>query len=659
MRRRASVTLSHLISLHQEILCDLRFAAPFSDREPSTRPATVHHRWHSVDGSTPRRKPFSSLRHVRRSLNISRSSEDECAATAYCDPGAVAAVTQAFLDRLPRFVEYEDFGGYFELLRMDVEEVQLSTQSWAEYDSAIETLACAINPTRSRELNKRKALTLKDLLIKPIQRLPRYELLFGDLCKLTPVCDDPNCHAAVERLLHELHRACRRVNEAKDDHANVRTLNTTWLLGERLTFSGQVPRSIFLQLLGHVVLCGCLHIAYRGKDRIKGFYVICILFESTLLLASASEDQQKYSTLAGIALANTTIAECDNLKGLQCYTTPHSWKLVFEHGARMYEAILTACSAQEHDVWRGKLSDRIAAQAKAVSEGEANIFELQSPIISEMRSIGKAFGKPSNFVEQMSPSVHRTATVGPMTDLNQVVIKNTQAVKEALDNRSTASLPIGRSQTVATPSHVQTLAPRRADRVRIEALLSDVWTKDQLPYPGMAPRRTDDLRASANHVMRKFSMASIASNFSSSKRSASYTSVNQIFKEDIPPASKTKRLESRPCRPSSRPPLVDFHNAPEAFLPEDFELRDHGKQKRSALRTLTLTMERPFSPLLGENKSAGLRRTQSVRDGVSGTDADQTETKPVYTIVQTLPEQLPAKTPKKVKSRNKLLKMFL
>jgi len=47
-----------------------------------------------------------------------------------CDPGAVAAVTQAFLDRLPRFVEYEDFGGYFELLRMDVEEVQLSTHSW-------------------------------------------------------------------------------------------------------------------------------------------------------------------------------------------------------------------------------------------------------------------------------------------------------------------------------------------------------------------------------------------------------------------------------------------------------------------------------------------------------------------------------------------------
>jgi len=35
-----------------------------------------------------------------------------------------------------------------------------------EYDSAIETLAYAVNPVQSRDANKRKALTVKDLLIK-------------------------------------------------------------------------------------------------------------------------------------------------------------------------------------------------------------------------------------------------------------------------------------------------------------------------------------------------------------------------------------------------------------------------------------------------------------------------------------------------------------
>ena len=351
----------------------------------------------------------------------------------------------------------------------------------------------------------------------------------------------------------------------------------------------------------------------------KGRYVICVLFDSTLLLASADDDQAKYATLAGIPLANTTLVEADNGKGLQCYTAPHCWKIVFEHSARMFEVIMTACSATEAEVWRQQLSSKIEVQIQGVADRTSSAFELQSPLAAEMRSVGKAFGKPGSFVRRMS--VHRAATVGPNTDLNQVIIKNTQAVKEAIDNASSASLQIPRSQSVATPSHVQTLAPRRADRIRLESLLSDVWTRDHLPYPGMQPRLSDPIRASANHVIRKFSMASITSNFSSSKRSASYTSMSQSSrKEEMPPPRKPKTLRREPPAGSSRsprPPLVDFHNAPEAFLPADFELHDPtAKRKKSAFRTLTMTMERPFSPLLGNEAKtqSGLRRAQSVHD---------------------------------------------
>ena len=499
------------------------------------------------------------------------------------------------------------------------------------------------------------------------------------------MCDDPDSNASLQELLHEINTTCRRLNEVKDNPVRIRILETTWLLGDRLTFSNQVPRSVYLQLLGQVHLCGCLYIAYRSRDRIKGCYAICVLFESTLLLAIAEEDQLRYSTLAGIPLANATIVESDNCKGLQCHTAPHSWKLVFEHSARMYEVILTACSAVEADKWRQQLTARIEVQAQAVAEGASNVFELHSPLTTEMRSIGKAFGKPSSFVRRMS--VHRTATVGPTTDLNQVIIKNTQAVKEAIDNSSHTSLQIPRSQSVATPSHVQTLAPRRADRVRLESLLSDVWTKDLLPYPGMAPRRSDPIRASANHVIRKFSMASITSNFSSSKRSASYTSINQSRKEDMPPPrtkgiARDYRSHSKPMRP----PLVDFHNAPEAFLPADFELQDPTtKRKKTALRTFTMTMERPFSPLLGnESKQSSLRRAQSVRDVIETPPspvlaARKEESKPptpVYSVVQeraktpvkaqarhpsdetTTANEDFAKMPRKSKSKSKLLRLF-
>ena len=207
----------------------------------------------------------------------------------------------------------------------------------------------------------------------------------------------------------------------------------------------------------------------------------------------------------------------------------------------------------------------------------------------------------------------------------------------------------------------------------------------------MTPRRSDPLRASANHVIRKFSMASITSNFSSSKRSASYTSITQSRgKEDMPPPkSRASGRESNRSTHSSkpkRPPLVNFHNTPEAFLPTDFELQDPAtKRKKSALRTLTMTMERPFSPLLGHDlKQSGLRRAQSVRDASEakrpanivppiGSMEDKPPS-PVYSLVQERPktpammqtlqpsvETTPVtgvftKTPKK--SKSKLLRLF-
>ena len=483
----------------------------------------------------------------------------------------------------------------------------------------------------------------------------------------------------------QLNETCRQMNEAQSSPLRAKRLETTCLIGDRLTFSNQVSRAVFLQLLGQVHLCGCLFISYRSKDRIKGTYTICLLFESTLLLATAEEDQLRYSTIAGIPLAKTTIVESDNGKGLQCYTAPHSWKIVFEHSARMFEIIMTACSAVEAEVWRVQLASRIEVQTHAVADGTSNVFELHSPLIMEMRTVGKAFGKPGSFVRRMS--VHRTATVGPTTDLNQVIIKNTQSAKEALDNSSNTSLQIPRSQSVATPSHVQTLAPRRADRVRLEGLLSDVWTKDLLPYPSMTPRRSDPLRASANHVIRKFSMASITSNFSSSKRSGSYTNIAQSRgKEDMPPPKAITPIRDYRARSArtARPPLVDFHTAPEAFLPADFELQDPAtKRKKSALRTFTMTVERPFSPLLGsDGRSSGVRRAQSVRDVANAsTLAPTTDVKeekpptPMYSVVQertktpaktptlqtsdeTVSALAPSKTPRESKSKNKLLRLF-
>ena len=241
------------------------------------------------------------------------------------------------------------------------------------------------------------------------------------------MCDDPDANAALQNLLVLLNETCQRMNAAKENPIRARMLETTWLLGDRLTFSNQVPRSVYLQLLGQAHLCGCLHVAYRSKDRIKGMYVICVLYESTLLLATADEDQPRYSTLAGIALANATVAECDNSKGLQCYTAPHSWKLVFEHSDRMYEFILVACSATEADVWRQHITTGTEAHIQAVSSGQCNVFELQSPLTEIPAALApfglERSGDGRSLVYTYDTQAERTGITGLLQALGETGIR--------------------------------------------------------------------------------------------------------------------------------------------------------------------------------------------------------------------------------------------
>lgn len=388
----------------------------------------------------------------------------------------------------------------------------------------------------------------------------------------------------------------------------------------------QISRSMLFQRLGRLCLCGTLYVAYRTRNQIQGRYMICVLYDSFLMLA-ITEDVNRYNVLIAAPLVTASLEETDNGKGmrsitdtvldkltssgLQCHTAPYTWKLVFESAGGMFELVFAACSAAEEIAWRYQISNRIATETKQLADCQVAPPEMMSPLTSELRSIGKAYGKPGGFVRRLS--VHRSATLGPMSDANQVIIMQTQAPKDDSTNSSTSSLPIPRSASVMTPSHVPTLAPMRQERIKLETLLADVWTKDSIPYPGMRTRRAEhSIRDTANDLIRKLSMASIASNFS--KRSMSYTSGNAMYQANIKPLKMKAGSETVKLK---RPPLIDFHNAPSAFLPEDFELQDPRPQRPRGLglRTLTMTStDRSRSPFFfsQENKVPEMNRSQSM-----------------------------------------------
>lgn len=202
--------------------------------------------------------------------------------------------------------------------------------------------------------------------------------------------------------------------------------------------------------------------------------------------------------------------------------------------------------------------------------------DMFSSLSLDIKSIGPVFGHADSLVRRMS--VHRAATLGSKMHMTQVIIKNTQAQKTPESPSPLAPNLVTRSQSHLSATHIPTLAPRRAERIRMETALEDVWTKDVLPFPGMGNRRVEkQIRASANSVMRKLSMASIASNFS--RRSPSFSSMSNTRSEDSN-SSRVHKMshgalhghgvaDRRPV-----PAVVDFHNAPAAFLPNDFELPD-------------------------------------------------------------------------------------
>ncbi|KAF2139956.1 uncharacterized protein K452DRAFT_320046 [Aplosporella prunicola CBS 121167] len=585
--------VSQILQLHEDLLGELHRIVPNpeyvhddSSFEVVSRPK--HVRWQSVDIVPGRKTGIAvSRRQQRHSMDICQTPEPAPVGLT-ADTKTVADVAGIFDKFMKRFFAYEEYSSKFESVNQELESTYRTIPAWSAYERGVEALSCAVTSVNNKEASCKKGLTLADLLIKPIQRPAKYPLFFSDLLKHTPVADDPVAHAELEKVYYRLKDAIQEINNAKDDPVTRRLIETTWLLQDRLVFSTEqiLPHALLTRLLGHVVLCGVLHVAYQTNERVEGKYMICILFRSCLLLAITDKGYATYHVVAAIALGNGSIEQPNNGRGLQCHTALFTWKLVFEAEHRLFEIILSACSAQEEDVWKKILRQRIAAEDSDLLEGRSTVQELFSSLTLNLKNIGPAFGQPDSFTRRMS--IKRAGTVGPKTNLNQVIIKNTEAQKKPLTAQSTASLPVGRSQSHLSTCLVPTLAPRRAERVRLETAICDVWTRDALPYPGMSPRRAENpIRASANSVMRKLSMASITSNFS--KRSGSYASLSQLRREDHPKPSKRP---SPPLRKASLPstlrrPVFDFHKTPTTFLPADFELKaTNNRRRRQANRAM-------------------------------------------------------------------------
>jgi hypothetical protein len=217
------------------------------------------------------------------------------------------------------------------------------------------------------------------------------------------------------------------------------------------------------------------------------------------------------------------------IQGLQCHTALFSWKILFESDSQLLELLFSACSATEQQQWLAGIERGRSLLALEGLAAQPSVPDLFTTTSLELKALAPIFGQAGTLARRLS--IQRAATVGTRIPICQVIIRNTHKPQEGQEMRASAAIAINRSQSLLTTHRTTILAPRRSERIRLEHSLSDVWTRDTLPFPGMSLTRSGNIiRASAGSLVRKLSLASIHTPFT--KRSTSLTLVGSRFSHD-------------------------------------------------------------------------------------------------------------------------------
>ncbi|KAJ5161394.1 hypothetical protein N7492_006786 [Penicillium capsulatum] len=398
------------------------------------------------------------------------------------------------------FFAYEEFCNNYEMLTHDVAILRRSILNWAVFDQGIEALSKSVASVESRRHEENKSMTMNDLMIKPIQRLCKYPLLLQDLLRNTPVSDCPTSHDGIRQVVEGLRVLVARINSATGNPVNKDRIQKTIILQNKIVFPDTCALQDIYQELGPVILCGVLHVTYQAPEQhTTGEFMVSALFGCYFLLARSTEDFRRLEVVACIYIDDLKMDAVQNGRGLHCYGCSFSWKLLFQIDEENYEVVLSASSAIEEKHWKTEILKCTAALAETAKPGgswdprQYCVLSLDlvplDRIQYSMSSLGRRTSMDSMAVSRKNNAQH-------------VVIKKTHFPHTIGESVTLTDGEIDRPRTPAMRG-VLTVTARRIDRIRLERQVTDVYTRDVLPLPGMALGRGDLFRRGS--IMRRLS----------------------------------------------------------------------------------------------------------------------------------------------------------
>ncbi|OQE01778.1 hypothetical protein PENSOL_c003G02775 [Penicillium solitum] len=380
---------------------------------------------------------------------------------------------------------YDQFCSNYELLTQDVALLRRSISNWTIYDQGIEALSKSVASTERRRQEDNKSMTLNDMLIKPIQRLCKYPLVLQDLLRSTPVSDCPSSHDGIQQVLDSMRVLVTQINLAAGNPINKDRIHKTIILQKKVDISKSDALQSIYKDLGPLVMCGVLHVTYQTAEITNGEFMVCVLFQRYLFFAKGIDDQRRLEAVACVYLDSLKIDTLQNGQGLYSYGCIFSWKLLFQNQGRTYEFVLSASSAAEEKQWNTEIFKMSAALAET---GQPRTWEPRkhSFLVLQLLPLDHVHYTVSSMARRSMDST----TISRKSRVQHVVIKKTHYPRHIEEPAARTEGEIERPKTPADRSAL-ILTARRSDRVRLERLISDVYTGDLLPSPGMVLGRGD------------------------------------------------------------------------------------------------------------------------------------------------------------------------
>lgn len=319
LRHSIQQNVLELLHLHEKILEQIHRTAfkaaarKWADTVSARNPCSPRHtRWKTLElsatgrGSRAHRRTRSSI----DSQDISRTRTRLLGA----EPDDIADMMNIFKECISRFFAYEEYFANHGIIAHDLQR-HLPTL-WSTYEAGIESLARSLVSLNRKDEDYRKAITVGDLLIKPIQRICKYPMLFEDLLRQTPVSDCPSAHAEVEAIWQSFKLIVDAVNHATHSQDARTHIHRRWALQARLNFSQVTMAPEELRGLGNIVLCGVLYITYQTHKRVDGAYALCLLYRRCFIVAFPAGSTGRFDVCGVINLPDLKVESACDGKGL-------------------------------------------------------------------------------------------------------------------------------------------------------------------------------------------------------------------------------------------------------------------------------------------------------------------------------------------------------